>query len=636
MKTLKEQINRYMHRINAVLVIVIFLILVFIQFITEQKHAYEDAVRIIIQINSVLEENQRELEDIQEEYRQNCLHNAETVAYMIQENPEVLNSVDRLKEIAAMVEIDEIHVFDKSGRIFAGTHPEYYNLTLDSGEQISYFKPMLEDKSLKLVQDITPNTAEEKLMQYSAVWSDDEELIVQVGMEPVNVMKVTKKNELSYIFSLLRVNTEVSYYAVDADSKEIVGSTNLNAVGIDVNSLGFDLKNVSSNKKGFHIKVNNQWYYCVFKKIGNNYIGRVVSAKNLYQSVVVNSCWILASLVVVVFFLAKAVVRYMNRDVVSKIDDLNVKLKDIAHGNLEENVDIQSSVEFAELSSSVNSMVKSLLDNNKKMSYVLSKTNMFIGTYEYKENSKKVRYTEYIPKIMSVEEELMEKISSDVVQFKIFINEIKEQPVESEQGVYEWKNRFIRLEENIDSDSVFGVAVDVTAEITKRMEAEKERDVDVLTGLYNRRGMDKKLQRLLNMPEDLGYSGVVMIDSDDLKKVNDNYGHEKGDIYLKEIARVISDISTKNSIASRQGGDEFVVFMYGYDNSEELMFDIERLKDMQSERVVALDENIDIKLRFSMGYCLAGEEIRYQELLMEADRKMYENKAQRKKLAGRK
>ena len=281
-------------------------------------------------------------------------------------------------------------------------------------------------------------------------------------------------------------------------------------------------------------------------------------------------------------------------------------------------------------------MVKSLLDNNKKMSYVLSKTNMFIGTYEYKENSKKVRYTEYIPKIMSVEKELMEKISSDVVQFKIFINEIKEQPVESEQGIYEWENRFIRLEENIDSDSVFGVAVDVTAEITKRMEAEKERDVDVLTGLYNRRGMDKKLQQLLNMPEDLGYSGVVMIDSDDLKKVNDNYGHEKGDIYLKEIARVISDISTKNSIASRQGGDEFVVFMYGYDNSEELMFDIERLKDMQSERVVALDENIDIKLRFSMGYCLAGEEIRYQELLMEADRKMYENKAQRKKLAGRK
>ena len=73
-----------------------------------------------------------------------------------------------------------------------------------------------------------------------------------------------------------------------------------------------------------------------------------------------------------------------------------------------------------------------------------------------------------------------------------------------------------------------------------------------------------------------------------------------------------------------------------WSDDEELMFDIERLKDMQSERVVALDENIDIKLRFSMGYCLAGEEIRYQELLMEADRKMYENKAQRKKLAGRK
>ena len=101
------------------------------------------------------------------------------------------------------------------------------DLTIDSGEQINFFKPMLTDKSLKLVQEITPNTAEEKPMQYSAIWSENGEYIVQIGMEPVNVLKVTEKNELSYIFSLFRVNPDMSYYSINSENYELLGSTNL-------------------------------------------------------------------------------------------------------------------------------------------------------------------------------------------------------------------------------------------------------------------------------------------------------------------------------------------------------------------------------------------------------------------------
>ena len=46
-------------------------------------------------------------------------------------------------------------------------------IAFDSGEQMNYFKPMLKDKSLKMVQDIEPNTAEHKLMQYSAMWNSN-------------------------------------------------------------------------------------------------------------------------------------------------------------------------------------------------------------------------------------------------------------------------------------------------------------------------------------------------------------------------------------------------------------------------------------------------------------------------------
>ena len=71
-----------------------------------------------------------------------------------------------------------------------------------------FFKPMLNDKGMKMVQGIKTNTAENKLMQYSAVWNSTGEFIVEVGFEPVNVSKVTAKNELPYIFSQLCVNPD--------------------------------------------------------------------------------------------------------------------------------------------------------------------------------------------------------------------------------------------------------------------------------------------------------------------------------------------------------------------------------------------------------------------------------------------
>ncbi len=76
------------------------------------------------------------------------------------------------------------------------------------------------------------------MMQYSALWSKDRHFIVQVGMAPVRLMKATEKNELSYIFSMLRIDMEADYYAIDADSRIIVGSTEPGSVGKNAEDIG--------------------------------------------------------------------------------------------------------------------------------------------------------------------------------------------------------------------------------------------------------------------------------------------------------------------------------------------------------------------------------------------------------------
>lgn len=633
MRTLKEIISRYMRLTTCVLVALLLIIIVYIQIANEQRQSYEGAVGIFQQIEQLLIRNQEELEEIRVEYSETCLHNAEAIAYIIEDDPSVLGSVDELKHIAQFMEVDEIHIFDETGRIFTGTHPKYYDYTFDSGEQMHFFKPMLEDKSLKLVQEITPNTAEAKLMQYSALWSKNGKFIVQVGMEPVNVMKVTQKNELSYLFSLIRVNPDAQYYAIAAESGMIIGSTETDCVGKNLTEIGLKPDDFPDGQKGFHAVINGRHSYCSFKKIGTNYIGRVVLSRQMYRRVLGSTVTSGICLIIIATILSWAVTRYMNQYVVEGIRDVNRKLHSIAQGNLDELIDIRSSREFSELSSYINQMKKSLLDNNRKMSYVLRKTNMYMGVYEYNEQMQSVRITEYVPQILALGQEEAKRLTADSSAFRNFIDSLRKHPVPEEANIYEVKNQYVKLEEVRENDEIFGVVVDVTDEIMKRKQIEVERDIDLLTGLYNRRGLEMKLNGLFAEPEKLGHSAVVMIDADNLKVINDTYGHEMGDVYLQKVSELISSRKAHGSIAARLGGDEFVLFLYQYEDEKELTDAIHNLETLQESSPAALGDNVSVPLRFSMGYSLTGEHMDYQSLLKEADEKMYENKRERKKAA---
>ncbi len=138
MKPLKKIISMYMNRVTLVLISFLTLVIVCVQIADTHRQAYEDAVMTIQQIEQVLEQNNAELAEISEEYSQTCLRNAEAIAYLIQNKPSLLDSVDELKRIAAFMEVDEIHIFDETGRIYAGTHPEYFDYTFDSGEQMMF------------------------------------------------------------------------------------------------------------------------------------------------------------------------------------------------------------------------------------------------------------------------------------------------------------------------------------------------------------------------------------------------------------------------------------------------------------------------------------------------------------------
>jgi diguanylate cyclase (GGDEF)-like protein len=85
---------------------------------------------------------------------------------------------------------------------------------------------------------------------------------------------------------------------------------------------------------------------------------------------------------------------------------------------------------------------------------------------------------------------------------------------------------------------------------------------DPLTGLYNRRYMEKTLERELSRAiRHHGNLGLLMVDVDGLKSINDMYGHGAGDILLREIGNFLKSITRVEDIPSRFGGDEFIIVL---------------------------------------------------------------------------
>lgn len=462
------------------------------------------------------------------------------------------------------------------------------------------------------------------------------ELFILEKVLEENDSAAEEQREYSNLFSLIQMNSEADYYVIAETDGMILGSTVESVIGSECEALGLRLDKVKADNNGFYTKMNGDSFYCLFQKVGNVYVGRCVDCGKMYRRVPTIALAFLVCLGMIVGILAYVVSRYMNHYVVDGIHEINDKLCRIAEGNMEEKVDIRTSEEFSELSDYINAMVSSLSDTTSKISYVLSKTNMFIGVYEYRKGAKPVRCTEYIPRIFSLELDEWRLLTSDYALFDEFIDKIRANPILEEEGVYllsEEPEQYVKLEEMEIGNEVFGVVIDVTEEVVKRRQIETERDVDLLTGLYNRRGLEKQLEILFRKPEQLGCSALVMIDADGLKGINDTYGHEMGDIYLKKVGGVIQNFGIRSSIASRQGGDEFVLFLYDYENEEGVLHAVHTLEYIQGNSMARLNENLTVPLRFSFGYCLMNDGMTYEELLKTADERMYANKRKRKEEA---
>ena len=157
---------------------------------------------------------------------------------------------------------------------------------------------------------------------------------------------------------------------------------------------------------------------------------------------------------------------------------------------------------------------------------------------------------------------------------------------------------------------------------------------DTLTGVGSKTAYIKKISEINAMIAG-GFTqlAVVMVDMNNLKHINDEYGHESGDLYIKGCCDLVSS-TFKHSSVYRIGGDEFVVILQGadYDNRADL---VEGLKNTFRESYKAQDRSPWLCYSAAVGLAeLSEDDKSYDVLFKKADHVMYEDKKEFKSKNG--
>ena len=162
---------------------------------------------------------------------------------------------------------------------------------------------------------------------------------------------------------------------------------------------------------------------------------------------------------------------------------------------------------------------------------------------------------------------------------------------------------------------------------------EEQSIIDPLTGLYNRRGfeimVDKKWQETLRVN---GSAVFIGIDLDQLKYVNDNFGHSEGDYSICVIADAMNKAAQETgAVTGRMGGDEFAAVIFNGTKADESVFE-KTFYDSILKANQASHKNYPIDA--SLGYFITPitEEIRYKDCICRSDEDLYKKKRQRKAL----
>ena len=171
---------------------------------------------------------------------------------------------------------------------------------------------------------------------------------------------------------------------------------------------------------------------------------------------------------------------------------------------------------------------------------------------------------------------------------------------------------------------IIGLINNVTEQEESKRKLERLSYTDELTGVYNRTFFDNFIK---NLSADMFPLSIISADCDDLKTINDKYGHMVGDEYIRMSVTMMKPVIPENSVICRTGGDEFVIFMprVTAETAQRFVSILNEMEDIFSIK--------EYKLSVSFGTSTAASiDDSIEEYIALSDAEMYRHKNYKKRL----
>jgi len=285
---------------------------------------------------------------------------------------------------------------------------------------------------------------------------------------------------------------------------------------------------------------------------------------------------------------------------------------------------------FAETITELN---KELVTNSTKFLRIMDMASVEIGGYELRTDTGSVFVTDNFFSLLGMPDVQGNQLS--VRRFEEVLKGIRENntcahtaegdellTIQQPDGV-----RYIMLRSTIEGHAKIGLAEDVTATVLERKRIEHERDYDILTELYNRQAFNRVCTELFAAPERMGVAALLMMDLDNLKHINDTYGHDWGDQYIRRTGRCLRENTPAGTVCALLSGDEFLVLFHGYRSRDEVRAKIDCLTKAMQINVALLPSGNALHISLSGGIAWYPDDGQDWETLKKyADFAMYQVK----------
>lgn len=291
-------------------------------------------------------------------------------------------------------------------------------------------------------------------------------------------------------------------------------------------------------------------------------------------------------------------------------------------------------LEIDGLAEEIEALNKSVLESVLKTSEIINMVDAPIAVFEYNKDKETVMATDLLAELLDIKEGYNSTTYGIIMDKAIFLEKLDlllANPEQDEANVYkliagETKWLQIKIEEN--GNITFGVILDVTDNILTKDKIKNERDLDPLTQIYNRAAFERLTTAALADTDKLSLAAMVMFDLDNLKFVNDNYGHDVGDVYINTLVKNLTkEFSPYNAIIGRRSGDEFYIFLYGQNSKEQIRNSIEHFYHSLDGERIDVSDNTKLPVRASAGiaWCY-NVDVEFGDLIKAADFAMYKAK----------